>query len=740
MKKRSMVCRLGKFPQLTRTVFTSADGLASDNITALCYGADNCLYVGTDRGLSKIDGKKITTVDIGIENAPISMLFCANDGHIFVGTGKSIIELSGKKIIASREFSSDAVAMKQDCDNVTWILTKTVLYRFPQGAKEHDLKIGVPGKGSCIAVFGNNKVYVGTESDGLHALVGKRWHWSELMEGVTGILSNNISCLDIDPAGDVWIGTDKGVCVYDDNSYWLDNSKITGLPNGEITGMVTDSEGRRYFTTSCGLIILHNGKLSYYGYKRWLPDMHATGIVLSPDGSFCVSTASGGISVFKTEMMTLEEKAKRLRAFSEKYNVRKDGFVLERALEHEGVVSENEGYVCTGDNDGLWTGLYLGALCFEYACTKDPEVRAAAHRSLLAMIKLTEITGIEGFTARSIRYIDEAGYGTGVRHEWHHTADKDGNELEWLGETSSDEMVGHFYAYSNYFDLVADDEEKKLIASVVKKILDHILDNKFRLVDTDGVPTTWANWDPDLLNNDHKWIYEKGTNSLQILTFLKAGYHITGDKRYEDAFEYLIRDKHFAMNLMQYKILDGHLLHIDDNHDFLMISLLMRYVDDPKLRSVFAMGLTHHWDDEKAEHNAFFNFVYGACTGEQCDIETSVDELADYPMDQILWTLYNSWRDLDWDMRPTEVGMIPQLYHPLPAHERRINSCDSNRFIADSSIAGEAERLFTKSDDPTAFTMFPGTGDDHGMYLMACTNYTHPYWFARYYGLIEEAE
>lgn len=740
MKKRSMVCRLGKFPQLTRTVFTSADGLASDNITALCYGADNCLYVGTDRGLSKIDGKKITAVDIGIENAPISMLFCANDGHIFVGTGKSVIELSGKKIIASREFSSDAVAMKQDCDNVTWVLTKTVLYRFPQGAKEFDLKIGVPGNGSCIAVFGNNKVYVGTESDGLHALVGKRWHWSELMEGVTGILSNNISCLDIDPAGDVWIGTDKGVCVYDDNSYWLDNSKITGLPKGEITGMVTDSEGRRYFTTSCGLIILHNGKLSYYGYKRWLPDMHATGIVLSPDGSFCVSTASGGISVFKTEMMTLEEKAKKLRAFSEKYNVRKDGFVLERALEHEGVVSENEGYVCTGDNDGLWTGLYLGALCFEYACTKDPEVRAAAHRSLLAMIKLTEVTGIEGFTARSIRYIDEAGYGTGVRHEWHHTADKDGNELEWLGETSSDEMVGHFYAYSNYFDLVADDEEKKLIASVVKKILDHILDNKFRLVDTDGVPTTWANWDPDLLNNDHKWIYEKGTNSLQILTFLKAGYHITGDKRYEDAFEYLIKDKHFAMNLMQYKILDGHLLHIDDNHDFLMISLLMRYVDDPKLRSVFAMGLTHHWDDEKAEHNAFFNFVYGACTGEQCDIETSVDELADYPMDQILWTLYNSWRDLDWDMRPTEVGMIPQLYHPLPAHERRINSCDSNRFIADSGIAGKAERLFTKSDDPTAFTMFPGTGDDHGMYLMACTNYTHPYWFARYYGLIEEAE
>ena len=84
--------------------------------------------------------------------------------------------------------------------------------------------------------------------------------------------------------------------------------------------------------------------------------------------------------------------------------------------------------------------------------------------------------------------------------------------------------------------------------------------------------------------------------------------------------------------------------------------------------------------------------------------------------------------------------MIPQLVEPLPAHERRINNSDCNRFIADSGIAGEAERLFTKSDDPTAFTMFPGTGDDRGDCMTACTNFTHPYWYARYYGLIEEAE
>lgn len=740
MGRYNTTYRVGKFPQLTCRVLTTKNGLKSDNISALCFDRNGTLYVGTDKGLSRLDGDSFKSVEIGVKNAQISMIYFDSSNHLFVGVGSKLLEFDGEKKISEQEFTSALVDIKVDLDSAVWILTESVLYKKVDGKDGWDIKIGVPGIGSCLAVFKNNKVYVGTKNSGLHALAGKRWHWSELMSDMTGSLSDNITCLYMDPVGNIWVGTDKGISVYDNNSYWLDNSTIDSLPKAHINGMAVAENGDKYFATSKALIHQHNGKLSYYGYKRWLPSPNATAVALSPDGTVCVAT-DAGLSLLETRMMTLEEKAIELRKGTEKYCVRKDGYVLDRHLDHEGIVSEDEGFIAASDNDGHWTGLYVGALCFEYACTKDAEVRKAAKRSLLAMIKLTEVTGIEGFPARAIVYPDEREYSGGTRHEWTLTKDKDGNTLEWLGETSSDEIVGHMYAYANYYDLVADDEEKKLIRSVVSKILNHILSNNFHLIDLDGTPTTWANWNPDLLNNDHKWIYEKGTNSLQMLTFLKIGYHITGEQKYEDVFNYLAGEKHYAMNLMQYRILDGHLLHIDDNHDFLMISLLMKYTDNPQLRAIFAMGLNHHWQDEKAERNAFFNFVYGKVTGEMFNADDAIDELMDYPMDQVAWSLYNSYRpDLDWDMRPTELGMEPQLYNPLSAHERRIISSDSNRFTVDSGAEDVAEPIFKKSDDPTAFTMFPPTGNDKGMLWNACTNYTHPYWFARYYGLIEEAE
>ena len=57
--------------------------------------------------------------------------------------------------------------------------------------------------------------------------------------------------------------------------------------------------------------------------------------------------------------------------------------------------------------------------------------------------------------------------------------------MEWRGETSSDEMTGHFFAYSIYYQLCADDAEKAAIRETVRKIMDHILDNDFHPIEAE---------------------------------------------------------------------------------------------------------------------------------------------------------------------------------------------------------------------------------------------------------------
>ena len=347
------------------------------------------------------------------------------------------------------------------------------------------------------------------------------------------------------------------------------------------------------------------------------------------------------------------------------------------------------------------------------------------------MIKLTEVTGKKGFTARATRYAHEENFSTGNREEWHICENDPG--CEWLGETSSDEMTGHYFAYGIYFDLVADAEEKKRIAEVVRTITDHILENNFHLCDVDGVPTTWANWEPDLLNNDDRWYYEKGTNSLEILSFLKTTYHVTGDKKYNDVYEMLIAKHHYAMNCMQYKCEDGHVAHIDDQLDFTNIYPLLMYTDCPAQREVFKMGLTHHWQYERVERSPFFNIVYGALTENSCDIENAARSLAEMNLDLVRWPVFNSYRkDIVWDTEQEEMGVPAQLKYPVEYGSRVLVHYDGNPFVCDSG-AEEFVNINAKIVNRTS--TLPGTGAD-GMCAMQPYVYLLPYWMGRYHGLI----
>lgn len=709
----------GKFEQLTRKVYSSSEGLP-DNAYSVCCFKEKFYIAGGDGLYEYAEDGIVKTADFGGK----AVNGIKSSGSVlYIAADKSFYCFDGDSIKLCAEFDETAIEAVRDKDNTVWYLTEKNLYREIDGNTE--LLTGIPGNGRHIDAFGDNNVYLASDC-GLMALTGKRWHWSELTGEWSGLVSDNVKCVRFDSIGNIWAGTDRGVCVYDGSNCWKTCDNISNLPYGDICDMFFGKDGIKYFASSTGLIIQKKGKLKYYGYKRWLPSPNVLSVAVNGKNEIAALT-DGGLSVITPRTMTLEEKADIYDSMIDKYFTRKDGYMCSLRMS---VAGEPEtGCTHATDNDGLYTGLYVCAQSFKYAVTGKEEARKKARNSLNAMFKLVDICGDSGFVARAIRYSDESDFETGVRHEWH----KINENTEWLGETSSDEITGHMLAYSVYYDLCADSGEKEKIERYVRLITDHILNNSFHLIDTDGKPTTWANWEPSLLNNDNKWIFERGINSLEILSYLISAYHITGEERYHSAFDSLVKEHHYALNVMNHKIKDAHITHIDDRLGFYCVYPLLMYADDPDLVSIIQMGLYDHWQYERIEHTPLYNAVYGYFTGDMCDIEAAAKSLEECPLDTTYWQMYNSYiKELEWDDEQEKYGNAPQLKEPLPGYIRPVCLCDGNPFLCDTGD----EKYMNTNGENTGLFYNPSRKGDNGMGAMNPTIIILSYWAARHFGLL----
>ncbi len=722
MKKYTL--NFGQFRQYDKKFITSENGLDIENVTAAAFQGE-CLYIASGGTLFEYADGKIKKLNLKADN-----LFSC-DGRLFVASGNNLGELKNGKIRKLASFDSKVLDISLALDKSMWLITEKELYLLSDG--EFTKIVGIPEDTVCLAAKDNKSkygetVYIGCTTEGLLSMKGKRRHFAEITPDMSGVLSKKVNCLALDGMGHLWVGSDEGLNIYDGRNYWYNGNDFYSVPAGSFNDMYFAEDGKKYFATNTGVITLIEGKISYFSYGAWLMHPTVTKLAVSDKGTIAAVTPRG-ISVITNSLMTLEEKANHYDEMAVKYFTRNEGYQVSRELRKYGDL--DSGWLPNSDNDGLFTGLYCASQCFRYKVTGDEKAKENAKKAVEAMIKLTEVTGKKGFTARATRYSHEENFATGNREEWHFC--ENNPDCEWLGETSSDEMTGHYFAYGIYFDLVADKKEKKRIAEVVKTITDHIIENNFHLCDVDGVPTTWANWEPDLLNNDDRWYYERGTNSLEILSFLKTTYHVTGDEKYNKVYEMLIEKHHYAMNCMQYKVEDAHLAHIDDQLDFTNIYPLIVYTDNSAHKEIFKMGLTHHFDYERVERSPMFNIIYGALTDNCCDIENAAKSLSEMNLDLIRWPVYNSHRkDIVWDYEPEKMGCPPQLKYPVEYSARVLVHYDGNQFVCDSG-AEEFIEINSKTVNRTA--TLPGT-DANGMRAQMPYIYLLPYWMGRYYSLL----
>ncbi len=539
------------------------------------------------------------------------------------------------------------------------------------------------------------------------------------------ILSSDVYGLAYAADGTLWVGGLGGVTLYREGRRVGQFTPADGLPSALVQAVARDPEGCMWVGTDKGVARYDGREWSLRHSRRWLLDDDVRHIAFDADGTAWIATA-GGVSAIRRRQMTLAEKAGYFHAVTEARHVR-DPYIVERCrLAVPGDLAtwtpEDD------DNDGGYTAMYLAAESFRYAATQDPDALDKARKAFDTLHLLQTVTGTPGFIARSVVPADwthmhdpnrtytpqeradalarDPRYKP-VEERWRPSAD---GKWLWKGDTSSDEITAHFFGWAVYYDLAADDADKERIRDLTRRVMDHIINGGFVLLDIDGKHTRWGVWAPERLNHDPDWAPERGINSAEILSYLKTAHHVTGDERYQVMYLHLINTHGYAENARHAKTYEpAWRTHIDAELLAFTYPGLLRYETDPELLAIYRESLDHWYDGVRNEQNAFADMIHAWLTGKDPEPAATLFMLRDTPLDLINWRMDNSRRE-DLHLRREPILEDMQTSRLLPPSERGVIRWDKNPWAAVQGDGGHSE--------------------------WAPTFWLLPYWMARYMGLL----
>lgn len=437
-----------------------------------------------------------------------------------------------------------------------------------------------------------------------------------------------------------------------------------GLPYNACLALSPGFSGDYWIATPKGAVRVLKDEAQVFAAPRWLPHDQVHAIACGPHTTYVAT--SGGLGIIDYEPYTLAKKADFYERHLVEWGQKRMAFTHE--LHWDGNTNTWQREV--SDNDLGWSTHYWAAQAFKWKATGDPVARQNMIDGFNALKWSEEITGIEGFPARAIWAPGETGiksmHGSGgYDAEWHPSAD---GKFEWKGDTSSDETDAQLYFASIFHDLVDDPALQAKAKEHVSRIVGHIVKNGYRLIDVDGQPTVWGRWDPEYLSS---WsgMYARGLNGLGILSYVATAQALTGEARFNTAMDDLV-----ALGYPQYTLFAKHttpeplINHSDDRLAFYCYYTLLQYAKDPAQRTYYRRSLERSWEIERVEQNPWFNFIYGALTGSDCEVTQSVAHLRAWPLDLVSHAFDATRRD---DLQPLD-GYMPYAggTRPISPRER----------------------------------------------------------------------
>ncbi len=316
----------------------------------------------------------------------------------------------------------------------------------------------------------------------------------------------------------------------------------------------------------------------------------------------------------------------------------------------------------SGDNDGLWSALYLTSQAYRYAATKDADALAMIDLLLDGQKTRMGVTGVEGLYTR--RFVPPNVQGVACPedlsryvpapkkdlNQWVRVGDDgcvqsvDPDTMQfvsssrcgldaykgycWVDNVSIDEYSGHMLSHAAVTALVNDPAVREKNAALLRPIGRHLADHDFVFHDWDGRPTQYGRvWPSNLLS---------GFMAAMSWGFMKSVAMGSGDAEFSDYLRdcLLLRsstgepciDKLGVATVGCDKLIGEAGVYVGcasnwNNFAMHMVSLqtLLLLEGDPQLRESIQHALEEDmWNNAhtdvsvRVQHNAHWDFLYAA--------------------------------------------------------------------------------------------------------------------------------
>ncbi len=333
------VCQNIDAQEIKFTHITPEQGLSANTIYAITQDSRGFMWIATEVGLNRYDGKKIVVYNNDIKD-PQSLSdnlvrsLCPDDkGGMWVGTDEGLNyydPVKNKfKVYQSKENCKDCIsndfvrAIVRDANGNLWIATDFGLnffdvntQKFKSYINDGANKISLPNNQlSSLYLDSQGLLWIGTIKSGLIVYDIKKDQFKTYSQLADKVGKNEktygrIRALYEDSKHNMWIGTDGGLCFFDRKTatfqYFSDQPSCPEyLKKAAVFSISGESSGNIWITTKTYGLVVYNPKTNKY--KNYINSVLNPNSISSNDlycafednaKSIWVGTYTSGLSIY----------------------------------------------------------------------------------------------------------------------------------------------------------------------------------------------------------------------------------------------------------------------------------------------------------------------------------------------------------------------------------------------------------------------------------------------------------